>query len=72
MREFKLKDGLPIEPYTKQSNIFPIEGGGIGSGSQFMTGWMLDGELHREDGPAIVSKYYCDWYVHGERTVPNS
>jgi hypothetical protein len=30
--------------------------------------WYLNGELHREDGPAIKwSDGYKEWYYHGKR-----
>ena len=28
--------------------------------------WYLNDELHREDGPAIVTKTYQGWYKHGK------
>ena len=28
--------------------------------------WYLDDYLHREDGPAIVTKTYQAWYKHGK------
>ena len=28
--------------------------------------WYLDKKLHREDGPAIVSKEHAVWYLHGK------
>ncbi len=31
-----------------------------------MQKWCLDGELHREDGPALVAPRWQEWWLHGQ------
>jgi len=33
-------------------------------------GWYLNGELHREDGPAVeLANGVCEWYLNGKSTA---
>ena len=29
--------------------------------------WLLDGQLHKEDGPAVIHGDYRAWYLNGKR-----
>jgi len=31
--------------------------------------WYKDGELHREDGPAIISDGSEEWYLNGKKII---
>lgn len=40
--------------------------GGVISKTEYSTKWLLDGQLHREDGPALVHQDgTTEWYLNG-------